>query len=308
MNTITIIVICLIFIILVGGIVLLKVLMPPAKDNRIHALTAKGIQPVNAAIKNQPLQEGLQSRSRVVKREEAQDSKVRTVNPKDKNVLLFQAGFFSEEEKDAFSKKCKIAYIVCIPLFAVVCFMLMGTMGIMIGIPAGIIAARIYPDRVMSKRITERQDESSYYLPLVVEQLGIGVSSGLDIGPCVAYVVEMANERGSNNVITELLGNVMKLTKAGMSLEEGLLEIGAICGYPPTKNAFGFLAQCAKHGGEVSKQLMELSESVSDERRAIIEAKINALPNKATGVLGMIFGGFFIIIVTSIFSKIYLSM
>jgi hypothetical protein len=42
-------------------------------------------------------------------------------------------------------------------------------------------------------------------LPLVIEQISIGVSSALDIGPCVTYVVEMADERGTHNAITELL-------------------------------------------------------------------------------------------------------
>jgi hypothetical protein len=68
--------------------------------------------------------------------------------------------------------------------------------------------------------------------------------------------------------------------KAGMALEEALNDVGEIVGVNEVRNAFMFLGQCAKHGGEISRQLQELSESVTLARQLQIEAKITALQQK----------------------------
>jgi len=308
MSPILIIIVCLVLVLFVAIGIGVRMMFAPSTNSRLHALSARGIDrpmPGNSTRSQDDIRAKRESQ-RLEKEGEA--AKPTTVNLKDKKILYFQAGIFSDEDRNELEKRTKIVYLIAIPLFGFAGFYFGGLMIAPIGGLIGLLAGRIYPDKVVNNRIKDRQEECSYYLPLVIEQLSIGVSSGLDIGPCISYVVEMANERGSNNVVTELFAHSFRLTKAGMSMEDSLLEIGTICGYSPAKNAFSFLAQCSRHGGEVSKQLMELSESVMMERQSIIEAKINALPNKATGTLGLIFGGFFIMIVSAIFIRIFLAL
>ena len=59
-----------------------------------------------------------------------------------------------------------------------------------------------------------------------------------------------------------------------------------------------------KHGGEISKQLMELADSVMMQRQVQIEAKITALPVKATGPLVCVFAGFFALLFAGLFVRL----
>jgi hypothetical protein len=59
-----------------------------------------------------------------------------------------------------------------------------------------------------------------------------------------------------------------------------------------------YLAQVAKHGGEITRQLQELAESVAGQRQAYIEGRIKQLELKATGPVALVFVGFIIIIMT----------
>jgi hypothetical protein len=56
------------------------------------------------------------------------------------------------------------------------------------------------------------------------------------------------------------------------------------------------LAQVARHGGEITKQLHELAEAVGSQREAQIEGKIKKLELAATGPVALVFMGFMIII------------
>jgi len=223
-------------------------------------------------------------------------------------VKLFQAGILSKEDRALFFRRKKISLIITPFLFGSALFFLTGPMFGLVGLCIGIIMGYLYPQSYLNKKIAKRHDECMYYLPLVIEQVSIGVSSALDIGPCIAFVVDMADERGSHNAVTETLVQVQKLMRAGMALHEALIDVGEIVGINEMKNSFMFLAQCAKHGGEVSKQLQELSDSVTLARQILIEAKITALPVKATGALALIFLGFFGMILTGVFVRITTSM
>jgi Flp pilus assembly protein TadB len=149
--------------------------------------------------------------------------------------------------------------------------------------------------------IKKRYEEAIYHLPMVVEQLTIGISSGLDMGPCISYVVNMATVRRTHNVVTELFVHIEKLVQAGYSLSEALREVAEAFGQKELSHVFMFLAQCAKQGGEVSRQLQDLGESVSLHRQIQVEARIVKLPVKATGPLTMVFAGFFIMLIGSVF-------
>jgi pilus assembly protein TadC len=95
---------------------------------------------------------------------------------------------------------------------------------------------------------------------------------------------------------------------SGLSFQDALIEVGQASGVQEVKHCFNFLAQCAQHGGEISKQLQELANSVMNERQTQIEGKIAALPVKATGPLFLVFAGFFTLMLSGIFVKILLSI
>jgi pilus assembly protein TadC len=144
-----------------------------------------------------------------------------------------------------------------------------------------------------------------YFLPLVIEQIAIGVSSSLDIGPCISRVIDMADERDTHNPVTELLRFAQNYVKSGASLEEAMTEIGIKSGHNEVKHAFMSLAQVAKHGGNVIKQLQDLADAVAMQREAKIEEVIKKLELHATGPVGFVFLGFLILLLTVIMLHVY---
>ena len=212
----------------------------------------------------------------------------------DISAKLFRAGFFTADDRRRFLRFRIIGFVVAIigcpigmlkmtgnPLMAVAAVVL------------GAIVGFTLPMSWLERQIRKREEDMMYYLPLVIEQVSIGVSSALDIGPCLSHIVSMATERDSHNCVTEMFVHVEKLIRSGLSLEDALIEVGEANGSVEVKHAFMFLAQCAKHGGEISRQLQELADSVMVQRQVHIEGKITALPVKATGPLTLVFAGFF---------------
>ena len=114
--------------------------------------------------------------------------------------------------------------------------------------------------------------------------------------PFIINILQMANEQNNHNPITEMFLNIEKLIKAGLNLEDALVEVGEANGQPEVEHAFMFLSQCAKHGGEISSQLQELGDTIMTQRQSQVEEKINALPVKATLPLTMVFFGFFLLL------------
>ena len=55
---------------------------------------------------------------------------------------------------------------------------------------------------------------------------------------------------------------------------------------------------------EVSKQLQELADAIMIQRQMRVEAKITALPVKATGPLATVFAGFFLLIIAGMFVRV----
>lgn len=212
--------------------------------------------------------------------------------------LMFRAGIFSNKQKKDFAKLRTMMPFLTTPLgliFYFVDFTLM-LAWLLLGFVLGLQA----PMTILNKKIKRREDEILYYLPLVIEQIAIGVSSSLDIGPCLQRVVAMADERDTHNVVTELLRHVQFYVRSGASLEESLTEVGKLQGHNELKHAFMSLAQVAKHGGEISKQLQELADAVASQREALIETEIKKLELKATGPLALTFFGYLITIVVGV--------
>lgn len=210
---------------------------------------------------------------------------------------FFHAGMFSDKEKRDFMRLRLIAPLVAGPAAGgAVLYLNLGadlTLGAFV---FGVLLGLQIPKSIIQRRIAARADEILYYLPLVIEQIVIGVSSSLDIGPCLQRVVSMADERDSHNVVTELVKISQFYIKAGSSLEHALTEVGKVSGNTECKHAFMALAQVARHGGEITRQLQELADSVSTQRETKIEAKIKKLELEATGPVAMVFAGFLIIL------------
>lgn len=208
---------------------------------------------------------------------------------------FFQAGIFSEEERKAFMRWRFVAPIIMAPLGAFAGSYAGSQLAIVAAI-LGLLVGLQLPFSILDRRIAQRNEDIMFFLPLVIEQIVIGVSSSLDVGPCIQRVVAMADERDSHNSVTELLRLAQLHMKSGVSMEEALNEIGRLSGHTELKHAFMSLAQVAKHGGEITKQLQELADAVANQRETRIEAKIKKLELEATGPVGLVFLGFLMIL------------
>lgn len=219
----------------------------------------------------------------------------------DLDLKLFRAGYFTERDKYNFKRFRITCFVLAVFGFPIFFYGLTGSsMLVVLGVLFGIFAGYAFPITRVEKAIERRVEEASKSLPLVIEQIAIGVSSSLDVGPCLSHITKMATERNSHNPVTEMFMHVEKLVRSGLNLEDALMEVGEVNGIADIKHAFLFLAQCAKHGGEISRQLQELADAMSIQRQMAIEEKITALPVKATGPLVMVFAGFFLLLFAGI--------
>jgi pilus assembly protein TadC len=211
---------------------------------------------------------------------------------------MFRAGLFTERQRRDFNR-LRILLPSVGSFVLALCGLFAGgwQMALLLGL-CGLLAGTYIPFRIIERRMKHRDEDILFYLPLVIEQISIGVSSSLDIGPCLSRVVQMADERDSHNAVTELVRYAQYHIKSGVGMEEALIEIGKLAGHVELKHAFMALAQVAKFGGEVSKQLQELADAVSAQRETKIEAKIKKLELEATGPVAMVFFGYLVILLT----------
>lgn len=213
--------------------------------------------------------------------------------------LLFQAGFFTTSQRKEFEKMQFLYPIALGVVLGIISFYFYKDWLIKpLGFIAGGLLGFMLPKFILEKKVKNRSEEILFFLPLVIEQISIGVSSSLDIGPCIQMVVDMAKERRKSNVVTEFLVYVQQQIRSGISLPEALADVGVRSGQPELKQTFLALGQVVRHGGEISKQLMELANAVTNQRNAMIEAKIKTLELKATLPVAIVFFGFMIILIT----------
>lgn len=205
---------------------------------------------------------------------------------------MFQAGLLSSRLRKDFKRLQIICPIVVGILTSLLMLQNSDPVLQLAGSALGFAAGWRLPSFILDRKIKLRDEEIMYYLPLVIEQIAIGVSSSLDTGPCVQLVVQMADERDTHNAVTELFKVVGHFAKQGVALEEALTEVGKKAGHVELKHAFMSLAQVSKHGGEVSKQLQELANSVTIQRENKVEEQIKKLELKATGPVALVFISF----------------
>lgn len=209
---------------------------------------------------------------------------------------LFRAGLFTEEQRRDFRRLQVVLPVLLAIVGGVIGFSVSEGFNAFIFLAAGGVAGVYIPMWRLSRWMTRRDDDISFYLPLVIEQISIGVSSSLDIGPCLSMVVSMAEERDSHNPVTELLRLAQSYIKSGVNFQDALTEVGRLSGHNDVKHSFKALAQVARYGGEISKQLQDLSEAVSASRETAVEGKIKKLELNATAPVALVFFGFIIII------------
>ena len=209
---------------------------------------------------------------------------------------FFMGGMFTEQDRKDFQRLRIIVPLVLAPVFGIVMFIYLGVDWLFVGAVLGVLLGFQVPYSILDRKIAARNEDMLFFLPLVIEQIAIGVSSSLDIGPCVQRVVLMADERDSHNVVTELFKIVNNYVRSGASLEDALGEVGELSGNTELRHTFASLAQVARHGGEVTRQLQELADAVASQRETKIEAKIKKLELAATGPVAMVFMGFLVIL------------
>jgi Flp pilus assembly protein TadB len=300
--TIVILLIALVFVVLMG-VVTLKVL-EKSRHERSRSDNLRGIgrydNPNDDQHSNEEEDEYHDDLSvEVVARKKKSKSKEPTVDE-----LLFMAGRLSQSERERFLKRRRLA-----PLAFGFAGLLAGLIDgsaqmLLISGVLGILLGLYLPMKILRGWVKQQHEELSYYLPLLIEQISIGVSSSLDIGPCIGQLVQMADERDSHNATTELLKYALYYVKSGVNLEQALAEIGRASGQPEFKQALLALSQVTKFGGEVSRQLQELADSVASQREVMIDGEIRKLELKATGPVSMVFLSFVVLLGLGIVAQI----
>lgn len=289
-------------ILLIGAIgILVYFFAQGSEDGTYSQLSGTGRYAGNAEEEEDDdalLEELQQARAQQIK--DAQGSKKGAPTVAEQLVM---AGLYSEQDRLDFQQKRVLAPVV------------LGVVGLIVGMfsadssmlflaPVIGVGMGLYiPLKMLSGWVQQQHDEISFYLPLVIEQISIGVSSSLDIGPCLSQIVQMADERRNHNAVTELLKYAHFQVKSGVGLEEALNEVGSTSGQPELKHALLALSQVAKFGGEISRQLQDLADAVANTREAKIETKIRLLELKATGPVALVFVGYIIILGAGIASN-----
>jgi len=130
-------------------------------------------------------------------------------------------------------------------------------------------------------------------LPMVMEQVVMGVSSGLDIIPAVSE----ASRQGSDGV-SKVFRRVVSLAEGGLPVEEAFRVVSDESDSAPLKHALIHLSLAYKQGGEVIRPLRELSDATQSHYQDRVEEEISKLPVKGILPLITIFAGLLICFLT----------
>lgn len=214
-------------------------------------------------------------------------------------LRLFRAGIFAEDSRRRFKRWRWLAPLLGICVTGTICLGI-GLEKIWLPVLLGAVIGFQLPRSYLRRRIERRDEEILFYLPLVIEQMVLGVGSSLDIGPCMKWIVEMSDERDSHNAVTELLRVAQQYMKSGVAIDESLCEVARLSGHTELKHVFISLSQVVKHGGEVTKQLQELANAVATLREVKIEGQIKTLEVKATAPVALVFASFMGLFLTSL--------
>lgn len=291
MSSSLIILIAVGFVAVVVGVVLI---LPFGRSN-LEPLLGRSIKGQASDDQNMTLQEREFRKAKEVLAKKTKKARVKPTLEEQ----FFKAGLFTPKDQATYYNLKKMGPVIGACVLGYIGF-LVDLNFLWIGAVFGLLMGLQLPTSWLDRKILKRGEDIMFYLPLVIEQIAIGVSSSLDIGPVLQRIVAMADERDSHNVVTELLRIVVTLARSGISLEDALVEVGKRSGHLELKQTYSALAQVTRHGGEITRQLQELADAVSSQRETRIEAKIKRLELEATGPVALVFLGFFIILLTCI--------
>lgn len=292
MSTQVVIVVALIGLILLVGVALVYLFFfSENDDSALSSLMGRDRDSLAATARSRDRQVDPDQRIESFKRRKSAKKEQVTLEQK-----LFRAGIYTEHDRSNFLRLRVLLPIASTTLFALLSFIYLSGIFQLLAIVLGVLIGLQLPYTILGRWIKQRDEEILYYLPLVIEQIAIGVSSSLDVGPCLSHVVKMADERDSHNPVTMLVKIAQNYMKSGVSFEMAMTEVGKLAGHLELKHAFMSLAQVAKHGGEITRQLQELADAVAGQRETRIEAKIKRLELEATGPVALVFLGFILIV------------
>lgn len=218
------------------------------------------------------------------------------------SLLLYRAGCFSQGQQQSFYRMRVWGPAIGGTVGVLISAITVGfgsVVGLMLPLIMALAGSR-YPQWRLESMCKERNEEILFFLPIVIEQMVIGVSSSLDIGPCIQKILEMAGERDKANPVIELLDQALLRVRSGNGLDESLTEVGTLMGIPELKHALNAIAQVSRHGGEVSRQLQELADAVTVQREVEVESAIKKLELKATFPVALSFISFILTLFTGI--------
>lgn len=217
------------------------------------------------------------------------------------------AGMFLEDERKEYYKDLKLYPLIFLAVGLLIGFVFFSSTDILLKI---LIAGFAYylghmlPSIKLDKKIKKQKEDIVYYLPITIEQLIIGVSAGLDVGPCISDIVKSCRERGTHNAVTLLLEKVEYYVKSGNSLDDALVNIGKLSGHTELKQTFMQISQVSRHGGEIASQLKELADAVTNQQEIAVDGTIRKLELKATMPLTLAFVGNLGMLMAAIFMNI----
>lgn len=221
----------------------------------------------------------------------------------DLRVKFFRAGIFNPEEQKRFKLRIALSMFAFSAgtIFLSIYFERMSP-ALRMSLPIlGIFTGYALPFSILERKMRLREEDITYFLPLVIEEIVIGVSSGLDIWPCITNLMDITRERDAMNPVIELLVQAERLVRSGVGVAESLKEVGEKSGILIIKHSFSFLAQVVVHGGDVTKNLQDLAEATMVKHSTDVEGRISSLPVKATGPLCCVFAGFFALMLSGLF-------
>ena len=163
-----------------------------------------------------------------------------------------------------------------------------------IGAGAGVIVVR----RRTSTRARRLQQQISFFLPVVMERVVMGVQAGLDIVPALKAAAQHDSTQPLDPV-SAMIQNALRLAENGIPLDQVLKSISSPVDSSALRHAFLHLGLAYRDGGELSAPLRELSDATQLHYQESVEEEIAKLPARATLPLIIIFAGLLVSFITT---------
>lgn len=132
-----------------------------------------------------------------------------------------------------------------------------------------------------------------FFLPLAMERVVMGVTSGLDIIPALSEAA-----RRSADPVSDVFRRIVSLSEGGLRVEHAIHAVANDVPSSSVKHALVHLGLAYKQGGEVVRPLKELSDATQTQYQETVEEEIAKLPVKAVVPLILTFTGLIVCFLT----------